>query len=342
MTVVCEALDTERLVSLVGLAGVGKTRLALAVADRIHAGGAVPTIWIPGHGGPSGVDSDAGGAETWLGQSRAMLTSWVADRLSGAGSVDDLAELIGDRRTLLVIDAYESSHVLRDPLMQLLDRCTALQVLMTTRVPPPLRDVRTVPVSPLSSVTRDGAGTEGGTPPAVSLLLARLRCSRPTLEHTGATAEAASLICRALDGIPLALNLAAAWFPVYSPQQLVPMAEEAPLDLVEPVFGGEGDVDGGLRASVQQSISGLRPSESRLLRALALRGGALPFDRLVEEFGGSFAETAQAVHVLLLRGLVRQECTSDGGAAVAVLNLVRSILMAVPSPRGRVSAVAHA
>ncbi len=342
VTIVCEALNTERLVSLVGLAGVGKTRLALAVASRIHAGGAVPTVWIPGCGGPAGTGPDVGDSSARLGRSRAVLMSWVVDRLSGAGPIDDLAELIGDRRTLLVIDAYESSHVLPDPLLQLLDRCTGLQVLMTTRVPLPLRDVRTVPVAPLPFLWEAGDGTEGEIPPAVSLLLSRLRYSRATLEHTPATVEAAAHICRSLDGIPLALHLAAAWFPVYPPQQLVSMAEEAPLDLVEPIFGGEGEVGGNLRASVQHSISGLRPPEKRLLRALALHGGPLPLDRVVKGFGGPLAETTRAAQVLLLRGLVKQECTVDGRAALVVLNLVKNILMAVPVPRGLMSTVTHA
>lgn len=340
--VVSDALETERLVSLTGLAGVGKTRLALAVARQVHAGGTVPTVWIPGYSGAAGQAEASPGVGTDLGKSRAMFASWVMDRLSDAGPIEELATLIGGRRALLVIDAYESSHVLHDSLLQLLNCCNGLRVLITTRVPLPFRDVRTVPLSPLSFATEESASTGGRVPPAVELLLSHLRYSRPTLEHTAATVEATALICRALDGIPLALNRAAAWFPVYSPTQLVPMACEAPFDLVEPLFGGEGSAGGDdLRVSMRNSIAGLRLSERRVLRTLALQSDALPADQVVERIGAPVAETAWALNVLLTRGLVRQERTPDGSSALAVLNLVRSVLTAAPAPRGVEAAVAR-
>ncbi|MFD0563901.1 hypothetical protein ACFQ2M_19205 [Kitasatospora saccharophila] len=255
---------------------MGKTRLALAVAERVRADGAAAVVWLSGHGAPGADRPGHPEHSDRAGQPHDVLRPWILDRLSGAGPVDDLAALIGDRRTLLVVDAHESSRVLREPLLRLLDHCPGLRVLTTTREPLLLRDARTVPVRPLSLTAVGGSGSGDEHPPAVALLLSRLRYCRPVLEPTEATVEAAALLCGVLDGIPLALELAAAWFPVYSPQQLVPIARESPLDLLEPVFGAEGEAGTDLRGSVRQSVAGLRPSESRLLRALALHTGALP------------------------------------------------------------------
>ncbi|MCF3178957.1 helix-turn-helix domain-containing protein [Streptomyces polychromogenes] len=319
--VVGDALGRERLVSLVGLAGVGKTRLALEVVRRADANGSGPTLWLSGSdaAGPSGRTVD---------QPRAMFTSWMSDRLAGWAPVDELAGLIGDRPTLLVVDAYESLPVTPEPLLQLLRRCAGLRVLITTREPQPFMGVCAIPLPPLpfERPARTGTDGEDAVPPAVELLLSQLRYTRPTLSHTERTRTAVADICRALDGVPLALDLAAAWFPVYSPEQLAPMAQESPLDLLEPVFGDDAATGTGLRSSVQAAVAALRPGESALLRELARQPDARPAGELLAGAGLPLGEATRALHALLQRGLVRQERTAEGTDAVAVLNLVRRVL----------------
>ncbi|MGW7574976.1 helix-turn-helix domain-containing protein [Streptomyces sp. NPDC054765] len=328
LAVISEALHRERMVALVGLAGVGKTRLALEVAHRSRTDGEAParTVWIP--------PSDAAPRTDPAGDhSRAMFTSWVVDRLRGAEPVEELAALIGNRPTVLVIDAYESSPVRSGMLRRMLDRCPGLQVLATTRAPLPFAGARTVSVPPLPlAAAGDTPVPRGGAPvsPAVELLLSHLRYSRPTLTRTEATLEAVAVLCRMLDGIPLALDLAAAWFPIYLPEQMVAMVREAPLDLLEPVLGVELNAGPDLRALVGEAVSGLKSGETVVLRTLLARDSSCPADLLGKQLGLPLAETTRALHALLQRGLVRRETAPDGAASVDVLNLVRHVVATSP------------
>ncbi|MFJ4341244.1 helix-turn-helix domain-containing protein [Streptomyces sp. NPDC088915] len=335
LAVIGEALDRERMVALVGLAGVGKTRLALEAVRRrsTHGGTPTPTVWIP----RSDAMPRTGPAAD---HSRAMFISWVVDRLRGAEPVEELAALIGDRPMVLVIDAYESSPVRPEMLRSILDRCAGLQVLATTRGTRPFAGVRAVPVPPLPLAATDNAcGPVGGScaSPAVELLLSHLRYTRPTLIHTEATLEAVAALCRTLDGIPLALDLAAAWFPVYLPEQMVAMVQEGPLDLLELVLGTEPDAGPGFRTLVAEAVSHLKPAESEVLHALLARDSSCPASLLVRQLGLPVAETTRALHALLQRGLIRHETAADGAASVEVLNLVRHVVASSPGSCGTAS-----
>ncbi|MFF1779386.1 helix-turn-helix domain-containing protein [Streptomyces virginiae] len=307
-----EILHRERLVSLVGLAGVGKTRLVQEVALLERAEGPAPAVWI-------GTSSAAAGRED---RSRAVFSSWVRDRLRGAAPAGELAGLLGSGRTLLVLDGYEAGWVRPDCLTHLLDRCAGLRVLVTSREPVAFPGGVTVPLPPLDTT----GGPEEATSPVVDLLRAQLRCTRPGLVPTPATDAALAELGRALDGLPLALHLAAAWFPVYSPEQLAPIARQDPLELLEPVFGDGTEPEGGsggLRKLLRHAVAGLRPAEAAVLRAMAAMAGPVPVAELVRRCGRPLGETTRALHALLQRGLVRQDRTPSGEDALAVLNVVR-------------------
>lgn len=315
LAMVNEALLThqERLMCLVGLAGVGKTRFALAVAHHYRAEGPHQVVWIsvPGGGPASGTPGQD--------RSRDLFTAWALERLS-TGPVDELADLIGQRRTLLVVDGYESPAVDHAALLRLLGRCPGLQVLITTRAPLPFIGARTVPLPPL------------GTPAATEVLLSHLRYSRPALAHTPDTVEAAALIGRALDGVPLALELAAAWLPLHSPEQMARTAVRDPLDLVQPLFPGEPGGAADLPGLLGAAVAGLRPAPARVLRTLARQDGPVPTDHLVRGYEGPVSEITRILHVLLLRGLIREEPAATQGPAVSALNLVRHTVRAATAP----------
>src|SRR5690606_39731418 len=76
-----------------------------------------------------------------------LLTSWMLARLCGDGPLDELAGLIGDRRTLLVVDGYDGPVADGGRLLHLLACCTNLQVLVTMRTPLPVLGVRAVPLA---------------------------------------------------------------------------------------------------------------------------------------------------------------------------------------------------
>ncbi|MFJ4439697.1 helix-turn-helix domain-containing protein [Streptomyces sp. NPDC088923] len=311
----------ERLMCLVGLAGVGKTRLALGVAHGYRGEGPHQVLWISAQG-EGRVPGSPGHATP-----RELLTNWALERLT-TGPIDEFAELIGQRRTLLVLDDYGPSAADHAALLHLLGRCPGLQVLITTRTPLPFIGARTVPLAPL------------GISAATEMLLSHLRFSRPMLAHTPDTIESATLIARALDGHPLALELAAAWLPLYSPERMARTAGSAPLDLVQPLLPGEAEAPGAsadLGRLLGSAVAELRPASARVLRALAQHDGPVPTDQLARGFEGPVAEIPRLLHMLLLRGLIREEPPTPRGAAVSALNLVRHTVRAasaVPAPSG--------
>ncbi|MEU8759283.1 AAA family ATPase [Streptomyces sp. NPDC048659] len=179
-------LRTRRLVTLVGMGGIGKSRLAARVAAEERERAWVH--WVP----------------LWSLSGPALVTSLVADACglsdhSPGDPADTLADWIGDRRVLLVLDSCE--HVLaacRALVRVLLDRCRALVVLVTSREPLGTDGEAVVPVGPLAP---DSEAMDLFTLRAEA---AGVRWTRP--EDLVAAAE----VCRWLEGVPLALELAAA------------------------------------------------------------------------------------------------------------------------------------
>ncbi|MEU6979790.1 regulator [Streptomyces sp. NPDC046371] len=214
-------LRTRRLVTLVGLGGIGKSRLAARVAEVF--GPDAPATGAEGFGphGP-GPAADAPGpdalrpegprpdafaavhwAPLWSLTGPSLVTSLVADACglsdhSAGDPVDTLADWIGSRRVLLVLDSCEHVLAACAALVRvLLARCPALVVLATSREPLGMAEETRFPVGPLDPDTE-----------AVELFAARaaavgVRWTRP--EEFVAAAD----VCRRLEGVPLALELAA-------------------------------------------------------------------------------------------------------------------------------------
>lgn len=193
---VARALDGNRLVSLLGIGGTGKTRLAVAsaraVADEFPGG-----TWF--------VDlvplADARSIEIALAEAVGLGVG--GDR----GVTEQLATLLADRDALVVFDNAE--HVAADAaavLDTLLERTAAPKFLVTSRLPIGLPDERRLAIEPLA--VDDASDADDGTPPAVALLLAAAERFGAPLDGIGP--DDARRICRHLDGLPLAIELAAA------------------------------------------------------------------------------------------------------------------------------------
>lgn len=183
------ALSQDRLVSLLGVGGVGKTRLATAVAEQ-HA-----------HGCAAEVVSVEFAAVT----DPSYLAQAVHDAVYPNGNQQaSLVDTLADRAMLLVMDACEHlGQQLGDLVTDLLSQCPGLRVLATSRMPLGVDGERVIHVPPLSLERADGEELS----PAARLFQARARAVVGPLgpdEH-----EAVEELCRRLDGLPLAIELAA-------------------------------------------------------------------------------------------------------------------------------------
>ncbi|MEU7719524.1 BTAD domain-containing putative transcriptional regulator [Streptomyces tibetensis] len=200
----------RRLVTLTGPGGVGKTRLALATAESL-AGAFGEGTWL--------VElADAGGPERFAGAEalaeQVMATLGIRENTSdddAGGPVDGLANALAGRRLLLVLDNCE--HVVEAVAhltSLLLGRAPHLHILTTSQEPLRTRDETVYPVTSLSLPPENTPDLDALTSAgAVRLFVDRTRATDPDFVLDATTAPLVADVCRRLDGIPLALELAA-------------------------------------------------------------------------------------------------------------------------------------
>lgn len=256
------AQPSTRLVTLVGPGGIGKSRLAIEVAlESARAGRDVAFAPLEAVSSPERViDSIA-------------RSLGVRDAASAGSLTDRVISAVGERDTLLVIDNMEHLLPATSTLMELITRTPHLQALVTSRAPLRVRPERVVAVGPLqvpASGTRSVAAAMSSA--ALDLFVQRGAAVQPGFALTPANVETVVRICRALEGVPLAIELAAARLRSLSPAALLERLDtalgewEGPRDLPER--------QRTLRATMAWSVELLGETERAALAALSAFRGA--------------------------------------------------------------------
>lgn len=258
-----------RLLTLLGPGGIGKSRLAVEIASRLvdrFADG----VWFVTLAPVS--DSD-------------LVLPAVASVLGVRESVDQtildaLSLHLEGRHTLLLLDNLEQVVDAAPDIATLLARCPRLVLLATSRIPLGISGEHEFPLSPLAVPRFDSQQAPTGeiesvfANEAVQLFADRARIVRPSFTVTSENVAAIVAICERLDGLPLAIELAAARGRLLSPAQLL-LRLESRLPLLT---GGPRDLPARqqtLRGAIDWSYDLLAPSEQRLFSELAIFiGGA--------------------------------------------------------------------
>ena len=234
--------------------------------------------------------------------------------------IEKLGPLIGDTPTLLVLDGSPDGPG-ADRIVDLLHCYPALKVLGTAQLPRELPGEQLVPLAPLKVPADGHSDADIGANAAVRLFAHFVRKIRPDFRLTD-DLRAVAEMCRALDGIPSALQTGARWCLVYEPAELRDLVRNKPFALVSPPGGEGGGTD--VRKSLRTAVARLDGDRAALLRTLAGLDGRWFLPEVAALVGRPIGQVAADTHALLLHGLVRRE---GGGARrqFRVLNLVRHL-----------------
>ncbi len=307
-----------RLLTLTGPGGTGKTRLALqAAAEMVEA--FADGVWFVGLAPLS---------------DPALIPAAIAAALGvreegGRSLQEALSDFLREKRLLLVLDNFEQVLAAASVVGALLPAAPGLTVLVTSRSPLRLRGEREHPVPPLGLPRRKPPPTleQLGQYEAVRLFIARAQEIRPDFAITNESAPAVAELCWRLDGLPLAIELAAARVRMLSPQMMLSRLEQRlPL-----LTGGARDAPARqqtLRGAIAWSYDLLEPDEQKLYRRLSVFAGGWTLEA-AEAVAGSITngelelDVLEGMERLVQHSLVRQEEGLAGECRYQMLETIR-------------------
>jgi non-specific serine/threonine protein kinase len=314
---VLDLLARSPLVTLIGSGGVGKTRLALAASRAISHGttgtGHCPVWFVDLSGLPPDSPVD-----------RVVAASLGLRETPGQGAVDSLCSFLGGDPKLLAVDNCE--HV-ADPCARLiallLVHCPKLTVLATSREPLRVSGELTYRVPPLSYPDPDSVGDFEalGACEAVQLFVERAQAVLPGFRLVDSNAEAIAEICRRLEGVPLAVELAAARLRGLSIGQIAARLDDSLQVLAGGDRGGSQRHE-SLRAAIEWSHSLLRESERRLFRRLSVFAGGWTLEA-AEAISGADEGVLEDLLSLVDKSLVVADLGGAGPERYHFLEILR-------------------
>jgi predicted ATPase/DNA-binding SARP family transcriptional activator len=304
----------RRLVTLTGTGGIGKTRLALEAAERLAAH-FEDGVWF--------VDLSAV-------SDAALVVSTVAQALGVTESADHrvdtaLERHVADKQMLLVTDNFEQVVDAAPSLGPVLQSAPGLTILATSRSPLRLPEEHEYNVPPLAvpAPSRRDHLSWVAEFEAVRLLVSRARAVSHRFELTEANARSIADICAAVDGLPLAIELAGATLKQFSPAELRERLA-ASLDLL---VGGPVDAPARqqtVRATIEWSYNLLGRAEQKVFARLAVFAGGWAAEAAREVCGA----TAETLGALREKGLVHLD-----GDRFSMLTPIREFALETLAPR---------
>ena len=324
-----------RLVTLTGPAGVGKTRLAMQVAAELSEQFPNGLFLVP-------LATITDSEQVVL----AMLQTLSISESSGQTPLEQFKTSLKEKQLLLLVDNFEQVIEAATVLADLLTACPKLKMLVTSRMAlrlqaehefavPPLRLPRSKRLPDLLILSQYEA---------VALFIQRALAVKPDFQVTNANAPAVAAICARLDGLPLAIELAAARVKHFSPQTLLARLEQG----LSVLSGGARDLPARqqtLRGAIAWSYDLLSSEEQRLFRHLAVFVDGWDLDAaeaICMARGGLSADMLEGLAELLDKSLLRQEEQAEGETRFWMLQTLREFGLEQLAQSGELEATRQA
>jgi predicted ATPase/tRNA A-37 threonylcarbamoyl transferase component Bud32 len=308
-----------RLLTMTGVGGTGKTRLAQAVARHALAEFTDGVYFI----NLSAIESID------------LVVPIIAQTLgireeSGKPLKERLREELREKKILIVLDNFEQVTRAAPQIGELLSGSAQLKILVTSRVRLQLRFEREFVLQPLVVPVDKGlTADELNEYPAVRLFVERARAAKSGFELTEDNASSVAEICRRLDGLPLAIELAAARVKLLAPQAILTRLANS----LKLLAGGARDLperQQTMRAAIKWSYDLLEAEERKLLNRLAVFGGGFTLDA-AEQVANSESDLEidlfDGVASLVDKSLLAQREMADGEPRFRMLAVVRDFAL---------------
>ena len=299
-----------RLLTLHGPGGIGKTRLAIEIAERL-ADVFPDGVWFVGL--TETRDSDA---------LKDRIARAVGLRGPAAASMEALRDQLRDRKALLVLDNFEQLLDAANEIAALLSDCPGVKALVTSQVTLRVYGEYEFPVQPLgipeiqSNLRLDAVGES----PSVQLFVQRATAARADFRLDADNVAAIAEICTELDGVPLAIELSAARVKFMTPQELLPKLRNA-LDMLT---GGARDAPSRqrtMRNAIAWTYDLLSPEHQRFFQRLSIFDGGATADAAaavcLDDDSGTLID--EALSELVDHSLLRQTTDAAGDTRFTML-----------------------
>jgi predicted ATPase len=284
-----------RLITLMGPGGTGKTRLSLQVAQESLENFPNGAFFVP-----LADDTDSN-------QFIARLAQQLEVREGGRPLLDNIKDYLRDKKLLLVLDNFEQLISAAPVVADLLAAASQLKIITSSRIALKIQSEREYPVPPLETPQRESTLEELAGYESVKLFVDRARAAQPNFALTKDNASSVTEICLRLDGLPLALELAAARVKLLSPQAILSRLD----DRLKLLTGGARDLPSRhqtLRNTLEWSYSLLNDDEKKLYTRLSVFVGGFTLEaaEAVSNVENKF-DILEGLTALVDNSLLRQE-----------------------------------
>ena len=265
---IVELVRSHRVVTVTGPGGVGKTRILVEVGRVLAPEFLDGVAFIP--------LADVTDPAAFLPAIAAALDVKEADERTLG---DGIVALVGDRKALLLLDNLEQVVAAAPDVARLVAACPNLRIATTSRTPLRIAAEQEYPLATLALPPSSDSTTLVSFMeyPAIALFVERARATKGSFTLTPENAAAVIAVCRRLDGLPLALELAAARLRILSPEALLERLDHA-LNVLTAGPRDHAARQQTLRATIDWSHALLTPAEQRLFRRMAVFVGGCTID----------------------------------------------------------------